>query len=145
MGALLRLASLGVLALSGCAAPQQSAEPGPSLFLPHHDVRDGPTALIIGTLNVRDGCVWINTDDGGSDLILWPQGVSLGVAPTGTIEVVAMPGATAPIPMGSTVELGGGEYKDEQFVTQLIGGGSIPQPCRSERYWLATGLEKVGR
>jgi hypothetical protein len=144
MGALMRLASLGVLALSGCASPEPSVEPGPSLFLPHHDIRGGgPTALIIGTLIVRDGCIWIKTDDGGSDLVLWPQGVSLGVGPAGRIEVVGMPGATAPTPMGSTVEMGGGEYKDEQFVAQLI-GESIPRTCRAERYWLATELRTVG-
>jgi hypothetical protein len=122
--------------MAGCAA--DATITGPPLFLPRHSLSgSGPTALITGTLRIKDACAWIEMDPGSEDLVLWPPGTGVSVSADGTVEITGVRGSNGSLVNGLTVTLGGGEYKDEAFVRELIRSG-IPDACRSERYWLAT-------
>lgn len=94
----------------------------------------GPTALIQGTLDFKDGCVWLEEAPNASVIVLWPSNAGLDTAGgvlTLTIEDTRFV-------EGDGLTLGGGELKDLDFVRSLV--GTIPQECVTSRYWQATSL-----
>ncbi|MEX0629643.1 MAG: hypothetical protein WEE67_04290 [Chloroflexota bacterium] len=108
-----------------------------TLFVPRYEpLTERPTALLSGTLTIRDGCVWIVTEF-DRFLALWPSNYHV-VAEDGS---VAVSGDGVQVSAGDDVTAGGGEYPPEQtpFVESLI-GVSVPTDCR-DRYWLVTQLQ----
>lgn len=133
-GRLLIAAVLVGIVGGGCAGDDASAE---AIFIPRHHVSGGPTALIRGVLHLQDRCIWLETPERLRDLVIWPESTRFEADAGGRPALIGVPGTSTPLPIGSFVELGGGEYKDQAFIRDTI-GGDLPQACISERYWLAT-------
>ena len=120
-------ALLGIAVLVSCQ---------PALFVPRHGpMAQRPTAVLTGTLTVRDGCAWIVTPD-ERFLALWPSTFVVLAAGAG----IAVSGNGVQVTVGDEVTVGGGEYPPQQtdFVESLI-DESVPEGCR-HRYWLVTEL-----
>jgi hypothetical protein len=102
-------------------------------FLPtNHLSGSGPGALIRGTIEIDDGCLYVHEADTDSlYLILWPQGSSMQQDANGVY--VASDGRT--IREGSEVALGGAAYSD--FPNDQSDSDSVP--C-SGPWWLATDV-----
>lgn len=101
-----------------------------------------PAALASGTLRFLDGCAVLDiADPNGAAhgrVILWPMTAGIQIA--GGRVFVTHGGVMATD--GDEIRLGGGEQQDQDFVDGLVGGvGS----CRSDVYWMASGIELVAR
>lgn len=94
----------------------------------------GPTALASGTLEFRDGCIWLMEAPGASVLVLWPHDADLDTS-AGAIAVTFQNHRFAE---GDRMTLGGGEEKDLEHVRSLV--GSLPDECITDRYWLTTTI-----
>jgi hypothetical protein len=94
----------------------------------------GPTALLNGHVSFANGCVSLVDDQGVAVTGLWPSSAGMDVS-TGSVQIVV---DGVRLAEGAEVSMGGGAYKDEEFVTSLV--GPIPEGCRGDRYWLLTGL-----
>jgi hypothetical protein len=129
---LLRLAALGLLALSIIACGQRATG------LPtHRDLGGGPTALLSVDLEAAGACVYgVAPDGSGRWLIIWPAGFGLrdGLIVDGSGSERAT--------IGESVQLTGGEYHATQFdfIQSLL--ESPPDPsCTADEYFLATEVE----
>jgi hypothetical protein len=132
-----------VIVLAACSS-EPVAPPG--IHFPTYDA-DGPQplALLDGTLQVEDGCVYI-AKDGERWLGLWPNGLRAELAGghlqivDGHEQVVASEGE--PILAGGgerrASELGGFAALDEWFAE--IGGTTIPREC-GDLSWQVSEIE----
>lgn len=132
----MRLAAAVALAalLAACGGPVTA---GGVTILRYGPMTGSPAALATGTLRFLDGCAILeNIDPNGAPtgaVILWPPGTDLRLV-DGRLHVV-VDGVRATD--GDEVQLGGGEYTDQDWVEHLVGDvGS----CRSDRYWLASTM-----
>jgi hypothetical protein len=96
-----------------------------------------PTAAVEGTIRIRDGCVWIESEslpDAPTLLrpVLWPSSSRLEHGESG-VQVVIQ---GVRLDDGQEATLGGGAYSDRAFVVTLV--GSLPSECLADDYWLAT-------
>ena len=85
---------------TGCAAPHAGTPAAPYLATRAFDPTILLTALAMGTLTVRDGCIRL-----GDALVVWPRGTRL--VREGRRQVVVTPDGRRYAP-GSRVALGGG-------------------------------------
>jgi len=120
--------------LAGCGGTLTA---GGVTILRYGPMTGSPAALASGTLRFLDGCTILeNIDPNGAptgQVILWPPGTDIRLI-DGRIHVVV--GGTAATD-GDQVQLGGGEYKDQDWVQHLVGDVG---KCRSDVYWLASTL-----
>lgn len=130
------IAVLMVTVLVGCRGGLDSLrDPGADVgvFFPQMPpASEIPLALLEGALAVRDGCLWIDAASGESYLALWPAG-SYPVKSGNVIEVRASDG-TRHAAVGSVVVATGGELRDSDHVSQLI-GRDPPEACQTGMYW----------
>lgn len=136
MMAKLGVAMLTVAVLVGCRGGLDSLrDPGADLdiFFPRMPPANAiPAALLAGTLVLRDGCLWIETEPRQSYLALWPAG-SYPVKSGNIVEVRASDG-TRLAAVGAVVVATGGELRDLDHVSQLI-GRDPPEACQAGMYW----------
>lgn len=93
-----------------------------------------PAALLHGRISFANGCASVEEAPGAAVTGLWSSGTRLDTS-TGTLRIIVDGVAFRE---GDEVSMGGGEYKDEEFVVSLV--GSIPDSCRGDRYFLLTAL-----
>ena len=115
--------------LGGCGNGGVQTEPQPLTVLRYSGGSGLPTALLEGTVKFRGRCTWLDDEFGFAYVVLWPSNTDLRMGPSNLPEVVV---GDAHVMEGSRVTLGGGEQKDQGFVSQRI-GGAIPGECQSER------------
>lgn len=147
-----RASLIWVLVVSCASSPAASDEdartagantpyPVPSgLFFPVM-FRDGstsprPAGLITGTLQLRDGCLWLDKVADGvthSYLVLWPAGSRAERTPSG--GVVVTNGGREVARTGSRSRAGGGETHSLPLVIDLIGAAPPPECQAGEAYW----------
>lgn len=140
-----RVARLAVVAATcvglGACVVAPSIEPGTTrTILPtHRDLRGGePAALQRGTIVATPSCVLLEEPIQRIRwLVVWPAGYSgLG----GSI----VDGDGHPVArVGDVVDLGGGEYREDQYgflQTLLISEPALG--CRGGPYWLATDVSR---
>lgn len=86
-------------------------------------------ALLIGKLVLVDGCLRVDSDDGDSYLVIWPQGFSLR-ANDKAIEIVDKNGQLV-AREGDNLKIGGGELSHiAEYVLQ-----PLPDNCPGP-YWV---------
>jgi hypothetical protein len=125
------LVALGMLAGASCS-PEAKAPDG--VFFPTtRDMNSYPSALIEGTLQERDGCVFIESQE-NLLLVLWPEGFRVE-RDGAQLRIVGGIGHPEPR-TGQPLELGGGSA-DLPFAQELI-GEPIPSRCRAAGYWIAS-------
>jgi hypothetical protein len=109
----------------------------PDGFLPtHKELSAYPAALLDATL-VREGdCLYADAvDPAGRWLPVWPSGFTLNADRL-------MRGGRTLAKVGGRVKLGGGEYHDSQYqLLRELMPSDIPAACRTDEYWLVSGLE----
>lgn len=127
----LSLAALG----AGCASPGPMTLGGITIMR-HGIMNGGPAALYSGPVVFREGCVEAVFSDGTFEPIIWPPTAQL--VSQGDELLLVVDGLI--IHHTDPVEIGGGEYTDLEFVAEL--SGPVPEACRADRYWLATGVTK---
>jgi hypothetical protein len=89
-----------------------------------------------GTIDFRDGCIWLDAADGPL-VVLWPPDATFEVFQGRAIVYVG--GHTGVgVGDGSEVGLGGRESRDQLEVRLLA--GTVPAACSADRYWLATDV-----
>jgi len=123
------LVALGMLAGASC-----SSEAPDGVFFPTTgNMNSYPSALIEGTLQERDGCVFIESEE-NLVLVLWPEGfrVERDGAELRIVGGIGHPEHST----GQPLELGGGSA-DLPFAQELI-GEQIPARCRAAGYWIAS-------
>jgi len=121
------------LAAAACVAGSPAMLDGVTI-LRYGLLNGSPAALITGTIDFRDGCVFIDAN-GEGQVVIWPSSTTLQHA--GEEVVVVAQGLT--LHDRDVVKLGGGQYSDVQFVRGLT--GSIPDVCLADLYWLASSVE----
>lgn len=95
--------------------------------------QDGlPTALMTGTLEIRNGCVWIENEQLTS-LLLWPPDTTLESV-DGELHIRLR--STFDATDGTPVALGGGIQPDRAAVERLV--GTIPPACVSDDVWIVS-------
>lgn len=125
------------LAVVGCAPGNDVA--GGITMLRYGPMPGSPAAIATGTLRLRDGCIWLDDGEEPAAVVLWPWSAHFGAIEAPLRVVVGNVFAAD----GDTVQMAGGEYLDQMdFVETLV--GSVPEPCRVDRYWLASTLERLG-
>lgn len=95
-----------------------------------------PAGLITGTLQLRDGCLWLEkVADGVTHpyLVLWPAGSRAERTPSG--GVVVTNGGREIARTGSRLRAGGGETRSLPLVTDLIRATPPPECQTGEAYW----------
>jgi hypothetical protein len=134
--ALVRQIMLGLVVASavGCSLSGSSLTVDGVTMLRTGVTTGGPTALIRGTLDFRDGCIWLQEAPEASVIVLWPSHASLDNS-LGVLSVTIDSGRFVD---GDELTLGGGELEDLDFVRTLV--GPIPENCITDRYWQATSL-----
>jgi hypothetical protein len=136
------LSRRGVLALGFALGVAGCGPPGPmtldGVTIMRHGFMDGgPAALYTGPVRFEEGCVVASAGlDAAFVPVIWPPTAALSHA--GDELVVLVNGLV--IHDGDQASIGGGEYKDVDFVEQL--SGPIPEACRAEYYWLAGEVSK---
>jgi hypothetical protein len=98
-------------------------------------LQGAPAGAREGFFLIETGCTWLK-DKASADVwsVFWPPDAHLDGGP-GFVRVIV---GHAALVSGDLVTLGGGEYRDETYVKTLV--GVIPPACRSDLYWLATGV-----
>ena len=118
------------LLLAACGGTETVEE---LTILRHGWMAGGPTALLTGHVRFVDGCVRIQQGSDAAYVVLWPSDARLHES-GGRLRV-----ATSGVLLsdGDRISLGGGEYKDLEWVRGTV-GATIPEACVVEHYWLAT-------
>ena len=127
---------LVVASILGCSGQGSSLTVAGVTMLRLGLATGGPTAIIQGALDIRDGCIWLREAPDTSVIVLWPSSATLDNA-AGVLSVT-LDGAR--FVDGDELTLGGGELKDLDFVRSLV--GAVPEACVTARYWQATSLVK---
>lgn len=130
----MRQVLLGLLVASAVGCSGSSLTVAGVTMLKMGFTTGGPSALIKGTLDFRDGCIWLREAPNVSVIVLWPQNATLDSA-AGVLSVTV---DSAQFVEGDELTLGGGELTDVEFVRSLV--GPIPETCITARYWQATSL-----
>jgi hypothetical protein len=93
-------------------------------------------ALLIGGLVLENGCLRINTDEGGvSYLAVWPNGFTAQRTEDGTIEVLDPPGQIVAA-SGQRVRVSGGEFASEDMAAfDQMYPGARSEACPGP-YWI---------
>jgi hypothetical protein len=100
-----------------------------------------PLAPMRGTLELREGCLWMTTSDGRSWLVLWPNGSRIVQTADGVAVFDGTGKAIATV--GKTMQVTGGETHDLGAVTTNV-GQEPPSQCRTGLgYWLASEVRTV--
>jgi hypothetical protein len=140
-----RVILIAVIAASACGrAPPAAPE---DVFLPrlaeHHDT--WPAALVSGRLVEENGCVFITSDQPGSEhanvLVIWPNEASAERTDDGRLRISV--GDAADVSVGDVVSLDGGlvgEARSDVRQAESMIGEAIPERCRAEGgYWITPG------
>lgn len=95
--------------------------------------RDGlPSALMTGTIEIRNGCVWIENGQLRS-LLLWPPDTTLESV-DGQLHIRLR--GTFDATDGTPVSLGGGIEPDHATVERMV--GPVPPACVSDDVWIVS-------
>jgi hypothetical protein len=134
--------------LAGCADGAGRAAP-PGVVFPTHPGGSGPypAALLDGTLEVEDGCVYL-TQDGERWLGVWPASLHVEQQ-DGRISIVDESGVVVGVE-GQRLMVGGGESRPSEVGGPAAGRSwaddvtdeEIPTRCGT-LYWLVSGIESV--
>lgn len=101
----------------------------------HNVSGGGPTALLEVRLVEANGCTYGDGDDGGRWFLVWPAGHALRAT-----DIVDGSGAVV-ARLGQRASLTGGEYHASQLAfLQTLLSNDLPEPCKSEEYWLVTHI-----
>jgi hypothetical protein len=121
------------LAVVACAGP-----PPAGYEFPRHRGFGfgGPTALLDGVLEVRDGCLYVRSENGYATYVVWPAGYSLRVDGD---SVAVYDGWSLRYRPGDRVTEGGGWYDDTTFVKERLVEGTLPAACPTDEYMMSTG------
>jgi hypothetical protein len=120
---------LAIVVLVGAGACTTQVE---GVYFPTWLGLGGPTALGVGTLELRSGCIFI-VEQGSARLVAWSNGFSLrGSARALELLWQGEPWAR----IGDRVGLGGGEISLERF--RSLVGRPPPSECGAVAFWLAT-------
>ena len=141
-----RLMVVAVVVLAGCANETSVSDQAGVSFPVHQASGPQPLALLDGTLDVREGCVYIRAENGERFVGLWPRAyhperVEDEVRIVDELgEVLAVEGG--PIRVGGCAreasEVGGFDALDAWFAQ--IGGTALPRGC-GELFWQVSGIE----
>jgi hypothetical protein len=103
-------------------------------------------ALAHGTLRIGDQCVLLETVDGRSELLVWPEDLTSWDEADGTIVFTNPEGTTARLPDGEPVSLGGGQITaDTELWLASTDFVSPPDPsCPMETRWYVSGVVAQG-
>jgi hypothetical protein len=119
---------------TGPYAEAPPLDPPPGIVFPRQyppeGLREELTALLIGTLVEKDGCLRV-VESGYSHLIIWPYDHTVTTAADGTLQIHDGSGAVV-AQVGDTVRLSGGEVPSAVRHTPI----TIPDRCEGP-YWLA--------
>jgi hypothetical protein len=136
-----------ILALMLGACAHQGAAAPPGIVFPTHPGGSGPypAALLDGTLEVEDGCVYL-TKDGERWLGLWPASLHVEQQ-DGRISIVDESGIVVGVE-GQRIVVGGGERRPMEVGGSAASRSSaeeqtdeeIPTRCGA-MYWLVSGVE----
>jgi hypothetical protein len=104
-----------------------------------------PAALISGRLFEANGCVFITSDDPGSDhanvLLIWPNEATAVRTDDGRLQISIDGDIVGAV--GDVVHLGGGylgETRNRVAQAESLIGGAIPDRCRADGgYWVTPG------
>jgi hypothetical protein len=111
-----------MLVLVACGNDPSVAPPG--ISFPTYDAGGPhPLALLDGTLEVHEGCVYIRAGHGGRFVGLWPRGYR-SQRVDGGIQIID--------------ELGGFAALESWF--EGIGGTALPRRC-GHLFWQVSGIE----
>jgi hypothetical protein len=136
---------LAVWTASACGSARPAAPEG--VFLPrlaeHPDT--WPAALVSGRLVEENGCVFITSDQPGSEHanvpVMWPNEASAERTDDGQLRISV--GDDAEVSVGDVVSLGGGlvgEARSDVGQAESMIGEAIPERCRAEGgYWITPG------
>ena len=131
---------LATTLLVGCIGDEESDLGGSNPYLFTWTAPEGPgdaaAGLLLGRMDVRNGCIYWLSDNGSEFLPLWPDGALLSTE-EGTV-VVSVDGTA--VAEGQDSSLSGGERTRDQAEALL--GESLPSVCNpADGYWVATGIE----
>jgi hypothetical protein len=121
-----------VFAVAGCGSPGPMTLDGVTI-LRHKVMTDSPAALFSGTIHFRAGCVWGDAV-GETQVMVWPPTSRLDRRDGHLVLVVD----DVVLEDGDTFSIGGGQYKDVEFIRGLA--GAIPNECLSDLYWLGNDI-----
>ena len=98
-----------------------------------------PTALLLGRLVERDGCLRVVRGQ-YETLVIWPETMSPATDTKGRIVVLGDDGAVKAV-VGERIEGGGGEIPLDHLETL---GARVPERCRDGPYWLLSDISTAG-
>jgi hypothetical protein len=129
-----------VLTTSSCAAAVESDQRQPTFLptLPPSNV--WPTALLLGRLAERDGCVLLRAGRTWV-LLLWPDGYTAEQGGDSGLRVLDENGKLVAA-VGDRVRLGGGHVGESQnraFRAEDLIGEEILARCRADAYAVTSG------
>ena len=131
---------LGIWLLTACAPIPSAVEPEKTeagVYFPQlAPMEEMPLALMYGQLVNENGCLRVVAKEGGeSYLVLWPAGAVV-IAYGDTIAIQDASGEIL-AKVDQQIELVGGEYKQQDWVEELLQPGrGLPDECPGP-YWLA--------
>jgi len=132
-----RLAGLLPIALAAAVVACSGPPPAGYEFPRHRGFGAGsPAALLEGTLEVRDGCLYVRHEDGHLSYVVWPPGYSLRQDGD---SVAVYDGWTRRYVPGGQVREGAGWYDPKGAQEFLVAGTTLPPNCPTDEYALATG------
>lgn len=127
------------LALSACVG----TGPPPGFSFPRHSLLgQGPTGRTAGTVDLADGCLFLELEQGRARyLLVWPAAYSM-LSSAGDEITVSGDGRT--IAIGDFVEFGGGYYASTNELPDAVQRRDDMGCSTSGPYWLVTSVISTG-
>jgi hypothetical protein len=121
---------LAPLLLAACGPGTPQVVDGVTL-LRYGDLGSGPAQVTVGTVQIADGCIYLDMAMGDRWLLLWPPRSHLEAGGDGVHIVLD----ARSIRDGDGVSLAGGETSRAEAMA-----GTRVRACPTDRVWYVTGL-----